>query len=241
MNTGTIIGEEGTLSFSGSLNNATTGKISGYSIGTPSGTSFVSNGTFAPGMSPGTLNVSGQMKLTDGILEVDINGLTEGTEYDQLVYTGTTAVNLTGAIAVNLSFEASVGDEFIIFKSPSAALSSSLTPPVFVEYNGNHYYFGVSNEANQVKLTIIQKILAVSEAGFAKAQIYPNPVKDFLNYKTNGNLLGYDVMNTSGQKILSGKFSSNEGKIDLNSLTSGIYILILKYTDHTENHKLIKK
>ena len=240
-NNGSIIVEEGKIYFSGTLNNNETGIISGYEIGTPSGTNFTNAGTISPGMSPGILNVSGQMKMTGGILEVDLNGMTAGTNYDRVNYTGTSAVNLTGDILINLGFHPEVGSEFVILTSPSAVVTSTLTSPMYVEYDGHHYYFNVTNETNQVKLTVSQSTLATQQATFAKASIYPNPATDFVNYKTEKNMTGYEILNFAGQVVAKGNLQQREGKINLNTLSSGMYILRLKSTDGTENHKLLKK
>ncbi|MCB1608500.1 MAG: DUF11 domain-containing protein [Xanthomonadales bacterium] len=56
-------------------------------------------GTIRPGTSPGTLTIDGQLDLNPGsILEMEVGGITPGTQYDQLLITG--VANLDGTINV---------------------------------------------------------------------------------------------------------------------------------------------
>lgn len=241
VNNGNIIGEEGRITFSGTLNNTSTGKISGYAIGTPAGTNFTNSGIFAPGMSPGILNVTGQLKSTNGTFEIDIDGITEGTQYDQITYTGSTAVSLSGNINVNLGYEPQVNDEFTIIKSPTAGITSTLAVPNFAEYEGHHYYFTVINSANEIKLKVNNITLATAQNNLVQSKIYPNPAVDFVHYKMEENALGFEIYSLSGQKIQSGNLNDKEGKIVVSKLNSGIYILVLKTKEGMVKHKMIKK
>lgn len=240
-NSGSIIGKEGRIIFSGTLNNTATGKISGYAIGTPLGASFTNSGTFSPGLSPGELNVSGQLKLTNGILEIELDGNTPATQYDRISYNGTAAVVLSGNINVILGFAPNVGDEFIVVQSSTAPVTSTLAAPSYAEYNGYHYYFNVSNSSEDVRLTVTGKALATANAETEKTRIYPNPVTDILNYSAKTDLTGFEIYNLAGQKVKSGKQLPAEGKIELGSLVPGQYILRLIFRDRTDHHKFIKK
>ena len=240
-NTGNIVGEAGRIIFSGSLNNTTTGRISGFAIGTPAGNNFTNNGILAPGLSPGELNFTGQLKLTNGILEIEIDGNTPGTEYDQITYNANTAVPLSGNVHVVLGFAPNVGDEFIIVKSQTAPITSTLAAPPFVEYNGNHYYFTITNSTNEVKLTVTEMTLATATTDIQKSNIYPNPATDVVHYSAKTNLVGFEIYNLAGQKLKSGKQLPKEGEIDVKTLMPGNYILRLIFADRTETHKLIKK
>ena len=240
-NTGNIVGEAGRIIFSGSLNNTTTGRISGFAIGTPAGNNFTNNGILAPGLSPGDLNVSGQLKLTNGILEIELNGNTPGTQYDQVSYNGTTAVSLSGNIHVSLGFAPAVGSQFIVVKSATAPITSTLAVTPYAEYEGNHYYFTVTNATNQVVLTVSNITLGTGQTEILKTKVYPNPVVGNLHYQSAEHLVGYELINTAGQNIRNGKLQGKTGEINMDNLKSGMYILILKYRDRTEHMKLIKK
>ncbi len=64
----------------------------------------VSNsGTIAPGLSPGSLAIAGDLTLTStSLIQIEIGGATQGTQYDLLSETGTVALTLQGTLALNL-------------------------------------------------------------------------------------------------------------------------------------------
>jgi autotransporter-associated beta strand protein len=81
-----------------------------------------SGGTIAPGVSPGILTVNGGVDFTTvgtATFAVELNGLTVGTDYDQLVVKtatgGTNLIDLDNAtLQVALGFTPSVGNQFTI-------------------------------------------------------------------------------------------------------------------------------
>jgi autotransporter-associated beta strand protein len=96
----------GTLGGSGTINSANTLTIN-------------SGGHLAPGTSPGILN-SGNISLTSGSnFDVELNGTTVGTQYDQDNVTG--AVSLGGAtLNLALGFSPAVGNTFTIINNDLA-------------------------------------------------------------------------------------------------------------------------
>ncbi len=70
------------------------------------------SGTFAPGASPGVLTTSNLFLNVSPSLSIELNGLTPGVDYDQVVVRGT--VNLNGTLHVNAGFAPSVGTVFTI-------------------------------------------------------------------------------------------------------------------------------
>jgi Zn-dependent metalloprotease/chitodextrinase len=75
--------------------------------------------------------------------------------------------------------------------------------------------------------------------------LYPNPTENILNVffsnenKTSDENATYEILNDLGQEIKSGNLT-NEG-IDVSELTSGIYILNVKNSQHSGSKKFIKK
>ncbi|HOB25030.1 MAG TPA: T9SS type A sorting domain-containing protein [Kaistella sp.] len=70
-----------------------------------------------------------------------------------------------------------------------------------------------------------------------KIQFYPNPVKDILNIKSDSEISKVEVFSLEGKKLK----ESNQNKIDVSQLTSGVYII--KTTDNKGNiqtNKFIK-
>jgi hypothetical protein len=86
--------------------------------GVVSGTVTVTNGgTVGPGGSPGILTVTNFDLQSGGILLIEIDGLAAGTEYDQLVVTGTTA--LAGDLTVAGSYSPEIFETFTIIDASS--------------------------------------------------------------------------------------------------------------------------
>lgn len=76
-----------------------------------------SGGTVAPGTSPGILN-SGNVTLQSGAaFNVELNGTTVGTQYDQLNVTGTVTIESNVTLTASLGFTPSPGDTFVIINN----------------------------------------------------------------------------------------------------------------------------
>lgn len=82
--------------------------------------------------------------------------------------------------------------------------------------------------------------LAVSDLTSQNFAIYPNPVVDYINVKSNAKgLTTYQIVNAIGQVVKSGELKN--GKIDATNLSSGVYVLTVKSIDGTKTQKFIKK
>jgi uncharacterized repeat protein (TIGR01451 family) len=89
------------------------GTLMGGAPDTFTGTINNTGAMVAPGLSPGILNVTGAfMQSGTGALNVEVNGLTAGTQFDQMNMTA--AATLGGTLNVTLGFVPNAGDTFII-------------------------------------------------------------------------------------------------------------------------------
>jgi hypothetical protein len=71
-------------------------------------------------------------------------------------------------------------------------------------------------------------------------KIYPNPVIDYLNLtNSTGKNLDFQIIDLKGQKLLEGKVSEN-AKIDVNRLKSGVYIFNLYSDKDAIRHLFLK-
>lgn len=73
-----------------------------------------------------------------------------------------------------------------------------------------------------------------------KISIYPNPVKNILNIKTQQEL-AVSIYNILGKKVLSNTINSNTNTINVANLSKGVYLIKLKSPQGTITKKLIKQ
>jgi hypothetical protein len=84
--------------------------------------------------------------------------------------------------------------------------------------------------------------LGVADADFSsKAGIYPNPAQDHFEYKgINGNIVSTNIYSSNGSLVKT--VNSNDSKINVSNLKSGVYIVQTKTSNgNTFTNKLIKK
>lgn len=113
--TGTVNVAGGSVHLSG-----TAGEVNVQNGGTLLGNATITGnlnslngGTVQPGASPGTMNVGGLDLDAGSTLEIEINGTTPGSQYDQIVVTG--AVDITGAtLSLSAGFTPTSGTTFTI-------------------------------------------------------------------------------------------------------------------------------
>jgi hypothetical protein len=76
---------------------------------------LVSAGTVSPGTSPGLMTVNGDYtQEVTGTLVMELNGLTPGTEHDQLVISGTATLSGTLVVSLTDSYSPAGGDAYTI-------------------------------------------------------------------------------------------------------------------------------
>ncbi len=162
-NSGTIEVALGELEITGSrpFVNEGTGIVKGIGIfDLPTVTNYTNNGIFAPGLSPGTLNVQGDYVSTSSSqLDIELDGLVADTEYDVLAITGNNNV-FEGSVNVTMGFEGTIGDQFTIATTSGSIATANLESPIEnVDFNGKRYTFEVSYpDNNKVVLTITDKL-----------------------------------------------------------------------------------
>ncbi|MDO6598433.1 HYR domain-containing protein, partial [Oceanihabitans sp. 2_MG-2023] len=160
-NSGTIEVVSGELEFTGSqlFTNEVTGKIKGVGIlDVPTVGNYTNNGTFAPGLSPGTLSVQGDYKSSEtSVLDIELDGLIQGTEYDLLNITGTNVV-FDGDLNVTLGFDANVGDSFTVATVSGLITTKSFTTPIYADFGCKHYTMDITYpDDKNVVVTISNK------------------------------------------------------------------------------------
>jgi hypothetical protein len=118
---GTVIVANGGTLQAGEVRIGTSGLVGGAG-GTIVGNVVLDGGTLAPGASPGTLNILGDLTVLDGILKIEIGGTGPG-QYDVLNVSGMTMI-AGGTVLFEFvdGFAPTAGQTFDFFSGPNAPI-----------------------------------------------------------------------------------------------------------------------
>ena len=94
-----------------------------------------------------------------------------------------------------------------------------------------------------VKSTADCTTMGTSDAKAERTQIYPNPTRDILYIKSPNEIKSIEIFDVAGRRVMDDKVSSKqkETQINLERLTSGVYILKTYTSYGEETFKVIKK
>ncbi|WP_292883691.1 DUF4347 domain-containing protein [Nisaea sp.] len=148
----------GSNSFSGSMTGTGTFTVaSGVTLkGTSTYATAVtvqSGGTIAPGNSPGKIS-TGNLTLSSGsTAEMEINGTTAGTQYDQIAVTGTVTIS-NATLTTNFGYTSAIGDSYVLIDNDGtdavtgtfSGLAEGATIVSGVDYYQISYAGGTGND-----------------------------------------------------------------------------------------------
>lgn len=129
--------------------------------GTIIGDVLVDGGTVNPGASPGSLRINGNYhQLSNGTMIMEIGGTAPGTQYDQLLVTG--SVLLEGAVNISFidGFLPQPGDAFDLFGGATVELAGPLNflnPPPDFQYKStfSNGLFSVAVEVPEPRTALL--------------------------------------------------------------------------------------
>lgn len=237
-NFGMIEATSAEIEFTNMLTNETTGIIKGGGlIDLPSTGNFTNNGVFAPGLSPGTLSVQGDfVSNSSSVLDIELNGSTQGTEYDLLAITGN--ADFDGDVQITLGFNPNINDEFIIATTTNTINTCSVPASATASFGGINYEFDVlCRNTNELVLTVANETLgAESFEANSSVILYPNPASDII-YFSDTTIERIEVFNLNGKLII----TSANYSISIKELSEGIYIIKgINETGHSTVKRFIK-
>ena len=138
---------------------------------------------------------------------------------------------------INLPFDDTNNDGYVSFKiktKPNLVIGNTFSNSANIYFD---YNFPIIT--NNYTTTIQNTLSILENESSNEIYVYPNPVKDFLNFKIEQNIFKVEVYDIAG-RILSSN-SVLENKIDLSELKSGNYILKLHTEKRIMNTKIIKE
>ncbi|MEM8901100.1 MAG: S8 family peptidase, partial [Bacteroidota bacterium] len=86
----------------------------------------------------------------------------------------------------------------------------------------------------------IQFATSLPEDGKRLFQLYPNPTTGRIKVEGLPRKGSFQLSTLIGEEILDGRLEAGNGEIDLNRLSSGVYLLQIRSAGQTETHKIIK-
>ena len=90
--------------------------------------------------------------------------------------------------------------------------------------------------------SIKNEYLGLSNSTGINFMVYPNPASDFINLKSDSGINGYLIYDIKGSLILeSSNNNSNDLRISLKNIYSGIYFIEIKSGNYKETIKFIKR
>lgn len=228
---------DGELENNGSLINGFGADIENFGIvsgiNTEHSGSFTNGSILAPGNS---VDATGLYKMdsfftsytqtSDGSLNIDLGGTVAGESYDQVIIDRDAAIDGTLNVTLVDGFVPAAGDVFTVLlqgRNVSGAFATVNLPllPVTMEWDVVEY-----DNTNGITISVKEVILGVSDNVEApKLKVYPNPVSNELNISGLTISTNATIFSVTGRKIMDVEVSNEHSSIDLNELSSGMYLL----------------
>lgn len=127
-----------------------------------------------------------------------------------------------------------------------AATDGNLLPGTTLLQNGLTYY-AENASACPTKQTLAERLAitvhsTLANANFSqnKPTVYPNPVTHLLTISAVENLSTVEIYNTFGQLVKTQNTTNKELKLDVSSLTNGVYFARIYYGSGNSTIKIIK-
>ena len=148
----------------------------------------------------------------------------------------TSRVTLQKNTEMGLSLAANDDDEPEI--DPSKTERDNMIGSVAVKKENNNDHWMLANDFGTVRLLSDYQSSIANQAS-AKLKIFPNPAKDVISITNNNNITKVDIFNVYGQHIKVIFPNSNNFKIDINDLQSGMYIFNFELSNSIIQEKVI--
>ncbi|MEI7596259.1 MAG: T9SS type A sorting domain-containing protein [Bacteroidota bacterium] len=80
-------------------------------------------------------------------------------------------------------------------------------------------------KSSNILFGILNFETSINEININEIKLYPNPATDYLNLSLNSNIVAFDLMTMSGQKINSYEAKGNQMTINVSNLAEGVYFI----------------
>lgn len=177
--------------------------------------------------------------------DFDLDGNTASTEYD---FNATARHEIGHAAGLGHVINE---DEIMHYATDIGSLQHLLSDPIYspVIYKINTNIEAVMENTNLRILTpdfseCYKLGLDTYGPLFSFVEIYPNPTNDYLFISAQRPIREFNIHAVNGKKVTNAieilKVNSPNRRLDLSSLSSGIYFLILQIDDKTYTQRIVK-
>lgn len=178
------------------------------------------------------------------VLDIQINGTTQGVTYDYLNITNGNA-NFAGKVKVTLGYAPVLGDTFIVATCSGSTLGCTIDSTAKADFGAYGYHFKVECVRNNaLKLSVKGITTGIQNIDLENGiSVYPNPSSDFVSIKNNSKLAikSIQIMNTMGQVVKTVDADNNMISISLQELAAGNYFIKINSADSYCIKSIIKK
>jgi hypothetical protein len=106
---------------------------------------------------------------------------------------------------------------------------------------GPGIYSVMVTDANECQGGAVQNIIDLgNEKLLYGVEFYPNPVEGLLHIRTS-SAGSYEVYNAMGDRVSFGLLATGQNSIDLNALSSGLYVVQMVNENEGGSFKIVKR
>lgn len=114
--------------------------------------------------------------------------------------------------------------------------------PVYYEKSEDGLHLAMWTDVNEKLVFNVSERLGISDVEFKNQfVIFPNPLKDKLNIKTNISNYNLEIYNVLGKQVFKKQDVISEIELDISLLSKGIYLLKITNGKNSFTEKLVKK
>ena len=140
---------------------------------------------------------------------------------------------------IQLPFDDANNDGYVLFKIktlPSLVLGDSFSNQASIYFDFN-FPIVTNNET-----TVVEESLSIADLIIEQVSIFPNPTNSFLNVETKINISSIAIYDLKGRLLKRTQpGSSNNGyRLDVTSLSNGVYLLEVQSGNSKQNLKFVK-
>ena len=171
----------------------------------------------------------------------DINLEIKKAQFDSIIVEY--ALNSSSPIWLPLN-TFTIGTNFELFESDLSSIIGANNNPnlvVRLRFDGTNMTVDNGNRVtfNNISVEGVEESLSIENPLSQNLSVYPNPFEDLIYLSDANQIFTYNLYSIEGKMIKSGEIK--DGKLNLQQLSKGIYLLQLQNNEFTKTIKLVKK